>query len=429
MGITRRDLLKASAAGAVLGGIGLPAASFGADSGSNHKTVKIGMLAPFTGSVAGWGLPGLYGLELHAKQINAAGGVKIGGEHYNIEILSYDSEYKPNKALEGYKKMTGEGAKLIMMLGGDPWPAVERFANHYKMLSTTLLPSDLSPNTPYLLATSEVHPIYNVTGVEWMHKNYPDIENVTMGGQNDSLGLPSLATYEAAFKVAGIDLTKENVFSADATDFAPIVSSLISHKPDCVSLDTAYPDFVNLMCQQLKFQSYKGQKISCTCDNYEKIIDKTSLDFMKGLIFQFPDFDDPKMEESFINFKHPHEFAKEYDKQHPGTWTAVSWEYASNLDLWKFGSEKAGSMEPMDVLKSLKSTKHPPHIWGKAEWFGKELWGIDNALVGQWPVVQINDKGKARIQEFGSVIDWWHKHKDVLIDRMKARHLLYSQRS
>ncbi len=50
MSITRRDFLKAAAAGAVLTGIGLPSTVFGA-----KKTVKIGFLAPLTGEVAGWG--------------------------------------------------------------------------------------------------------------------------------------------------------------------------------------------------------------------------------------------------------------------------------------------------------------------------------------------------------------------------------------
>ena len=56
MGLTRRDFLKAAAAGTVLTGIGLPGIALGAT-----KKVKIGFLAPLTGEVAGWGLPGLYG--------------------------------------------------------------------------------------------------------------------------------------------------------------------------------------------------------------------------------------------------------------------------------------------------------------------------------------------------------------------------------
>ena len=74
MGITRRDFIKAAAAGTVLTGIGLPSIAFGA-----QKKVKIGFLAPLTGEVAGWGLPGLYGCEIWGEWVNAAGGVKIGG--------------------------------------------------------------------------------------------------------------------------------------------------------------------------------------------------------------------------------------------------------------------------------------------------------------------------------------------------------------
>lgn len=421
MGITRRDLLKASAAGAVLAGIGLPTGGFAA----GRKTVKIGILAPLTGPVAGWGLPGLYGLEVHAKQINEAGGVVVNGEAYNIEIVSYDSEYSPAKALQGYKQLVaGEGVKLVMMLGGNPWPAVQRYANHVQMLTTTLLPSDLTPDTPYLIAPAEVHPLYVVTGVDWMAKQYPELKTVAMCAQNDSLGLPSLSSYEAAIEGAGLELIKENVFAPSTTDFAPVVSSLISANPDVISLDTSYPNAVNLMCQQLKFQGYKGQVISATCDSYRKIIDKTSLDFMSGFIEQFPDFDDPKLQEPNVHFFKPNEFWDRYQQQHPGTWTAVSWEYPSILDVWKLGAESGGSIEPMHVLETLKGKDTVPAIWGDTKWWGKELWGIDNALVGNWPVVQINDEGRARIQEYASILDWWDQHGDLLIKKMKKRDLL-----
>lgn len=425
MAITRRDLLKASAAGAVLTGIGLPATGFGAE----RKTVKIGICAPFTGSVAGWGLPGLYGLEVRAKQINDAGGVNVGGEQYNIEIASYDNAYSPDKALQGYKQLVaGKDVKAVMMLGGNTWPAVQRFANHYKMLTTTLLPSDLSPDTPYLLAPAEVHPVYNVTGVEWMANKYPDLKTVAMCAQNDSLGLPSLSTYEAAFEAAGLDLIDENVFDPSTSDFAPVVSSMLSKNPDIVCLDTAYPDAVNLLSQNLNFQGFKGQIISCTCDNYSKIVDKTNKEFMDGFVFQFPDFDDPMLNESNVNFDKPNEFYKKYNEKHPGTWSAVSWEYPSILEIWKAGAEKAGSVEPMDVLETLKGSATAPQIWGDAKWWGKELWGIDNALVGNWPVVQINAEGKARIQEYRSIVDWWDKNQDLLIKQMRKRELLYGQR-
>jgi branched-chain amino acid transport system substrate-binding protein len=39
------------------------------------------------------------------------------------------------------------------------------------------------------------------------------------------------------------------------------------------------------------------------------------------------------------------------------------------------------------------------HAFGEAQWWGEELFGIDNALVGDWPVVVI-ENGKATIKEF-----------------------------
>jgi len=190
MAVTRRDFLKATAAGTVLTGIGLPGLSFG-----GNKKVKIGFLAPLTGEVAAWGLPGLYGCEIWAEWVNAAGGIKIGGDNYMVEMASFDNEYLPDKALQGMKKLVlEEDVKLVMMLGGDTWPGVQRFATSRKMLTTTLLPSDLSPDSPYHLAPCEVHPIYNVTGVEWMAEKFPNLKTAAICAQDDSLGKPSVAT-------------------------------------------------------------------------------------------------------------------------------------------------------------------------------------------------------------------------------------------
>ena len=37
----------------------------------------------------------------------------------------------------------------------------------------------------------------------------------------------------------------------------------------------------------------------------------------------------------------------------------------------------------------MKASKTAPHAFGDADWWGAELFGIDNALVGKWPVVVI----------------------------------------
>ena len=61
--IGRRTFLGATAAGAAMAG-GLAPTTVSAAT----KTVKIGFLAPLTGEVAAWGLPGLYGSEIWAEK-------------------------------------------------------------------------------------------------------------------------------------------------------------------------------------------------------------------------------------------------------------------------------------------------------------------------------------------------------------------------
>ncbi len=426
-GLTRRKLLGATAAavGSAATASLLPKAAFAAG-----KVIKIGFLAPLTGPVSAWGKPGLDGCQIWAEWVNAAGGIKLADGNHMVEFIGYDNEYDPAKARTGATKLVREDeVKFIMMLGGDTWPGAQPVADTTGMLFSTLLPSDLSPDTTTLLAPAEVHPIYNVTGVEWLAENKPDLKTAVMCAQDDALGLPSVATYLAAFEAAGIEMQDAPLlFDPATTDFAPVVTKMLSTNPQIVCLDTAYSDYVHPICEQLFQQGYKGQIISCTADFYEQILEKTSVEFMEGFIFQFPDFDDPALNADFINFQEPNRFYEEYSKRHPGEWGAVSWEYASIMDLWRAAAEKAGSAEPDAVLAAMKEGGKGKHIFGDAEWWGKDLFGIDNALVGNWPVVVI-ESGKARIKGFKSIPEWYAKHGDLMKKHMAAYGQMWNQRT
>lgn len=420
-GPSRRTFLKT--AGAAVATLGLPRMALAAG-----EPIKIGFLAPLTGAVAAWGKPGLDGCEIWAERVNAAGGIQLADGAHPIEFVSYDNEYDPAKARTGATKLIREdGVKFIMMLGGDTWPGVQPVAERTGMLFSTLLPSDLSPDTTTLVAPAEVHPIYNVTGVEWLAANKPDLKTAVMCAQDDALGLPSVATYLAAFEAAGIEMLDEPLlFDPATTDFAPVVTRLMAKNPQIICLDTCYSDYVHPICEQLFQQGFSGQIISCTADFYDQMIEKTSKEFMEGFVFQFPDFDDPALNSDAINFQDPNGFYAEYNKRHPGQWGAVSWEYASIMDMWKAAAEKAGSAEPDAVMTAMKDGRGA-HAFGEADWWGKDLFGIDNALVGDWPVVAIED-GKAVIKEFRSIPDWYNRHGDLLVKHMEAYGQMWNQR-
>ena len=136
-----------------------------------------------------------------------------------------------------------------------------------------------------------MHPIYNVTGVEWLAENKPELKSAVMCAQDDALGLPSVATYLAAFEAAGIEMQDDPLlFDPATTDFAPVVTRLISGNPDIVCLDTCYADYVHPICEQLFQQGYGGQIISCTADFYQQIVAKTSAEIHGRIRFPIPGF-------------------------------------------------------------------------------------------------------------------------------------------
>lgn len=394
-----------------------------------RDSVDIGFLGPLSGPVESWGQPGLNGCRIWEDWLNKAGGLLIEGHRHPVRIHAFDCGYDPDRAMEGARQLVQRhDVKLLMMLGGDTFTPVRDYLTRHKILTSTLLPSDLSPDTPYLIAPSELHPIYNVTGVDWLSRKRPELKTVGICSQTDALGLPSLATYRAAFKAAGIKVVGEVQYDPDSTEPEPILDEILQNAPDILCWCTSYAPMVSALTECAHARGFKGQIISCTLDNYPSLLRLTSPEFLEGTVFQFPDFDDPLLREKAFFFNRPQVFFEEYNRRFPNSWSAVSWEYVAILEIWQAAVEKAGSVQPVSVLAAMKQLGHVTHAFGPAEWWGEEMFGIPNALVGDWPVVTIRN-GKATIEEFGSIRAWLDRHGDLLREEMSNLGQLWEQRA
>ena len=392
------------------------------------QEIKIGMLVPLSGPAMSWGQPGLNGCRLWEDWLNAAGGALIQGRRYPVRIIAEDCGYDAAQALEGARKLVlSDNVALLMMLGGDSYTPLRSFLSDHKVLTSTLLTSDLSPDTRYLIAPSEVHPVYNVTGVSWLAQKHPHLRKVALCSQTDALGLPSLATYRAAVAAAGMQVCAEIQYAPDATDAGTIVQPMLESGAEVLCWCTSYTPMVHAMTEYAYEQGFKGTILSCTLDQYDRLVARTSPAFMEGSIFQFPDFDDPALAEKAFFFNQPSLFFSEYTRRFPDSWSAVSWEYAAILDIWHAAIEKVGALGTPSVMAAMKQMGKVSHAFGPAQWWGESLFGIDNALVGDWPVVTIQ-KGKARIVSFESVPNWLAAHESLLHSEMSALGQLWSQR-
>ncbi|MCT4556488.1 MAG: ABC transporter substrate-binding protein [Pelagimonas sp.] len=393
-----------------------------------NEPIKIGFLAPLSGDVASWGLPGLNGCRLWQDRLNNAGGLLVGARRYPVEIIPFDCGYDAGRAMAGARHLVqSENVKLLLMLGGDTFSPLRKFLTDNKVLTSTLLPSDLSPDTRYLIAPSEVHPLYNVTGVDWLARHHPEVRRVALCSQKDAHGLPSIATYRAAFEAAGIEVIHEVKYDPQDTDVAGIVQPMLDSNPELVCWCTSFTPMVHAMTEYAYEKGFQGKIMSCTLDDYQRLIERTSPEFMEGTIFQFPDFDDPKLARNTSFLMRPASFYKEYNTRYPDSWSAVSWEYVAILDIWHAAVEKVASVHPVSVLATMKQMDRVTHTFGPARWWGESIFGIDNALIGDWPVVTIQS-GKARIAEFVSITDWLDKHELLFRHHMEQEGQLWQQR-
>lgn len=390
--------------------------------------INIGFLAPLSGQAESWGQPGLQGCRIWQDWLNRAGGLLLAGRRHPIRIRAYDSAATPQAAREGAKSLVQDhDVQLLMMLGGDSFAEVADYLSQRRVLTSTLLPSDLSPDTRYLIAPSEVHPVYVVTGVDWLTRTRPELRRVAMCSQRDAMGLPSLATYRAAFKAAGRDIVKEVQYPAEGADAQEIVAAMLADGPDILCWCTSYTPMVHALTEAAQAAGFTGQILSCTFDQYEILAQKLGQSYLEGLVFQFPDFDDSALSEKAFFFNQPNAFYEEFNARYPGSWSAVSWEYAAILDIWHAAVEKAGTTNARSVLAAMKRLGHVTHPFGPAQWWGSELFGIDNALVGDWPVVMIRD-GKAQIVSFESVPAWLGRHSALLRSEMYDLGQMWDQR-
>lgn len=394
----------------------------------NRSPVRIGFVTPLSGLEGEWGQQGIDGCRIWADGINASGGLMVAGRRHLVEIVTHDSATGPEATLTAARDMVERlKVRLILTLGGESFAPVLPYLMSRRVLVSTLLPTDLSPDTPFMIAPAEVHPLFAVTGVEWLNKVAPAARKVALCSQNDRLGLPSLAVYRAALEATEHEIVKEVRYAPDNENAAEIVRVMMAEDPDILCWCSASPPMMHALTEAAYKQGFTGEILAATADDYPRMLARTSTDFMSRYTFHFPDFDDPKLADTAFFFRRPKEFFDRYNQLFPGKWNAVSWEYASVLDLWHNAVEVADTIDPISVLAAMKQRQEMQHAFGPARWYGTPLFGVDNALVGDWPVVKIKE-GRARIVAFGSVLSWLETHEDLLKTHMSDLGQMWYQR-
>ena len=120
---------------------------FSSSASSRAKTIKIGINAPITGDIPKVGEGTKFAARMWLEDIKAAGGLKVSGKPYPVELVIEDNESKAESAVKVNTKMITEDEVLVIVgpqASKQAVPAGE-VANNYK--TPMISPWSTNPNT------------------------------------------------------------------------------------------------------------------------------------------------------------------------------------------------------------------------------------------------------------------------------------------
>lgn len=242
---------------ALVAGLGL---SIGAVGVANAQTVKIGVIAALTGGGAPWGMAAAEGTKIAAAEINAKGGLDVGGKKHKVEVIAYDDQYKAADAVAAYNRLVRQdGAKYVILMSSAAALALKQNIEDDKIIGLTSSYSAkaIDVNTRYMFRLFSVASDYLPSLVSWTRDNYKERRVFTLN-PNDETGWDQSKLSEKLFKQNGFDVVGQEVYERTLKDFQPMFTKIIAIKPELIDLGSTSPATAGLMIRQARELGYKG---------------------------------------------------------------------------------------------------------------------------------------------------------------------------
>jgi branched-chain amino acid transport system substrate-binding protein len=240
---------------------GLAAAALSTSALAANPVLKIGFVGVTSGPAAAWGISNQRSMETRAAWINETGGVKIGGTTYNVEIVAFDDQKDPKRAIAGMEKMAQEGIHYVVGPNVDDGAAAVRPVAEQKgiMYFPYAFPKELYTK-PASNAVLGMVANYQSGPAIYKHlmKNN-GVKSVAFVAANESDPLSQRDGGVEAAKALGLKVTSSNVtYQVDTTDFTPVLLPVLKTKPDLLVLSGVSPANAPQLIRSARELGYKG---------------------------------------------------------------------------------------------------------------------------------------------------------------------------
>lgn len=405
--------------------------SSGRLSGTVGRSIGIGFNVALTGPVAGWGLPGVTGLQMWVDDQNAGCGL-LGRP---VELHLFDNEYIASKALQGARQLVFENeVSFITGIGGTTGDSQIPFLTDNGVFYAPLATADLGPERPYTIAGTDVFPRGEMMRPLYIRSIYPELKTMAIISQEDPTAEVGQAWEVGAAMAVGWEVVYDEHFGAETADFAPVVTAVLAAKPDYVSLAVTWPDYIPLIMEQLYLQGFEGP-IDANYIEWSTVLPKVPAEWAAkvGGFESYPRFDDPWWGEPSMQHAFGDDWIARYGPGGPedvGTpMTGIDYLYVPTLQIWAGGVAKAGTLDPDAVIEAIRSNPWVMTLEGPATITGDEMWGIRNMMSQPVPTTQFSlECNCKRIVDMRRFEPFFEAHRATIMGVVEARGLAWHQR-
>ncbi len=224
--------------------------------------IKIGILAPLTGGVAQYGTSVRNGARLYIEQVNAAGG--INGKQ--IEIVEYDEEGEPEKAVTGYNSLLDKGVTAII---GDvttaPTLAVvpEAYADNIPMITASATAAsvtyDKETDTLYsnVFRSCFIDPFQGEKMASFASEKLSAKTAAVLFNTGSDYSIGVKEAFEIKAAELGLEIVATEGYAEGAVDFQSQLTNIASKNPDVLFIPYYY-ETVALIAQQAQSAGVKA---------------------------------------------------------------------------------------------------------------------------------------------------------------------------
>jgi branched-chain amino acid transport system substrate-binding protein len=265
---------------------GMALAVFAAPADAANKPLKIGFVGVTSGPAAAWGTSNVRSMQTLADWWNSNGGVKIGDDTYDIDIVTFDDQKDPKRAIAGMEKMAQEGIHYVVGPNVDDGAAAVRPVAESSgiIYFPYAFPKALYTNPASNAVLGMVASYQSGPAIYKYLKEKRGVKSVAFVAGNESDPLTQRDSGVAAAKALGLDVVADkDTYENDTTDFTPVLTPIVKLKPDLLVLSGVAPANAPLLIRSARELGYTGL-ISTETAQDAKVLAEGAGDLADGFI-------------------------------------------------------------------------------------------------------------------------------------------------